>query len=231
MLSSEEHLRRVIRATLLNEQVNQRVASPEFKRWFGRSMLVDPAGNPIKLYHGTRRSFNVFNLSEFGNYGPGIYLTASSANAAGFASGRHHDPNAAGGGSVMPLYARLVNPLIIVEAPSAAPQIRTINGELTPGHEALQEKLSTLNAAVEYMGGRGSKEFSREVRALGHDGIIVDFTGLMTDPADMVASGITKEELTMGEVIVFDPRQVKSALGNPGTYDPDDPNIVTERDK
>ena len=131
----------------------------------------------------------------------------------------------------MPLYVRLVNRLIIVEAPSAGPQIRTISGELTPGHEALQEKLSTLDAAVEYMGGRGSKEFSREVRELGHDGIIVDFTGIMTDPADMAASGITKEEIAMAEVIVFDPRQVKSALGNPGTYDPDDPSIVSERDK
>lgn len=229
MRITESHLRKLIRAVLQENKLQ--TLTPEFKRWFGRSMLVDPAGNPIKLYHGTRGNFNVFNLSEFGNYGPGIYLTASRANAAIFAAGRHQDPNAAGGGSVMPLYVRLVNPLIIVEAPSAGPQIRTISGELTPGHEALQEKLSTLDAAVEYMGGRGSKEFSREVRELGHDGIIVDFTGIMTDPADMAASGITKEEIAMAEVIVFDPRQVKSALGNPGTYDPDDPSIVSERDK
>ena len=190
--------------------------------------MVDPAGNPIKLYHGTRGSFNVFNLSEFGNYGPGIYLTASRENASMFAKGKHRYAADEGGSSVMSLYVRLVNPLIIVESNSVGPRISTISGELSPGHEALQEKLSTLGAAVEYMGGSGGNEFSNEVRSLGHDGIIVDFTGIITDLADMAASGITKEELTMAEVIVFDPRQVKSALGNQGIYDPDDPNIVSE---
>ena len=226
MRITESQLRQAIRGIL--QENSHQTLTPEFKRWFGRSMMVDPAGNPIKLYHGTRASFNVFNLSELGNYGPGIYLTASRENAAAFATGRHRDPDAIGGSSVMPLYVRLVNPLIIVESNSAGPRISTINGELSPGHEALQEKLSTIGAAVEYMGGRGANEFSSEVRSLGHDGIIVDFTGIITDLADMAASGVTKEELTMAEVIVFDPRQVKSALGNQGIYDPDDPNIVSE---
>ena len=225
MRITEAHLRRMIRGIL--QENRHQTLSPEFRRWFGRSMMVDPAGNPIRLYHGTSGSFNVFNLSEFGKYGPGIYLTASRENAAGFASGMR-GPDMVGP-SVMPLYVRLVNPLILVET-NKGPLINTISGELTPGHEALQEKISTLSAAVEYMGGKGS-EFSREVRSLGHDGIIVDFSGFLSDPAaaaEAAASGITREEMMMAEVIVFDPRQVKSALGNPGTYDPDDPSIVSE---
>ena len=227
MRITKSQLRQVIRGIL--QEHKQQTLTPEFRSWFGRSMMVDPAGNPIKLYHGTRGTFDVFNLGEFGKYGPGIYLSASRDNAGGFATGRHRGHDADGGSSVMPLYVRLVNPLILIES-DAGPRINTISGELTPGHEALQEKLSTLSSAVEYMGGRGN-EFSREVRSLGHDGIIVDLSGYLEDPAvaaDMVSSGITREELAMAEVIIFDPRQLKSALGNTGTYDPEDPSIVTE---
>lgn len=229
MRITESHLRKLIRAVLQENRLQ--TLTPEFKRWFGASMMVDPSGNPIKLYHGTRGSFDVFNLSEFGKYGPGIYLTASRDNAAGFATGRHRDPDADGGSSVMPLYVRMVNPLILSET-NDGPRISTISGELTPGHEVLQGKLSTLSSAIEYMGGKGN-EFSREVRSLGHDGIIVDFSGFLEDPAaaaEMAASGITREELMMAEVIVFDPRQVKSAIGNTGTYDPDEPSVVREGD-
>jgi len=29
--------------------------TPEFKRWFGNSKLVDKDGKPLMLYHGTNR--------------------------------------------------------------------------------------------------------------------------------------------------------------------------------
>lgn len=229
MRITESHLRKLIRAVL--QENRHQTLSPEFKRWFGRSVLVDPAGNPIKLYHGTRSSFSVFSLSEIGKYGPGIYLTASRGNAGGYATGGR-TAELSGGPSVMPLYVRLVNPLILAETDEGL-QVSTISGVLTPEHEALQERLSTTSSAVSYMSGMGN-EFAKDVRSLGHDGIIVDFSGILSDPAtaaEIETAGITKEELAMGEVIVYDPHQIKSALGNPGTYDPDDPSIVTERDK
>lgn len=219
----------MIRAVL--QENRQQTLSPEFRRWFGRSMLVDPNGNPVKLYHGTRGNFNVFNLSEFGKYGPGIYLSSSRENAGGYATGGRNDDRP-GAPSVMPLYVRLVNPLILAETGDGL-QVSTISGVLTPEHETLQERLSTTSSAVSYMSGMGN-EFAKDVRSLGHDGIIVDYSGILADPetaAEAAASGITREELAMAEVIVFDPRQLKSAIGNPGTYDPDDPSIVSEHDR
>jgi len=227
MRITESQLRQVIRGVL--QENKQQTLTPEFRRWFGRSMMVDPAGNPIRLYHGTSGSFNVFRPSTFGKYGPGIYLTASRENAASYASGDRNAAQSDSGPSVLPLYVRLVNPLILAET-SAGMQVITINGELSPAHEALQEKLSNIRSAVSYMGS-SDDAFTAEVRALGHDGIIIDYTGELADPdvaAEMATAGITREELAMGEVIIFDPRQLKSALGNPGTYDPEDPSIVTE---
>ncbi len=39
------------------------VDTPEFKSWFGESKVVDPAGKPLVVYHGTRNGdFNVFDV-------------------------------------------------------------------------------------------------------------------------------------------------------------------------
>ena len=37
-----------------------RVETPAFKKWFGDSKIVDEDGNPLVVYHGTKREFNVF---------------------------------------------------------------------------------------------------------------------------------------------------------------------------
>lgn len=64
--------------------------TPEFKRWFGGSKVVDESGNPKVMYHGTGRhetadvlegrktgytAFDQFKPSEDGLYGPGIYFS------------------------------------------------------------------------------------------------------------------------------------------------------------
>jgi len=227
MRITQGQLRQLIRGIL--QENNQKTLTPEFRRWFGRSMLVDPAGNPIKLYHGTRGSFNVFRPSASGNYGPGIYLSASKLNASDFSRRVPAGAWPTGGRSVMPLYVRLINPLILSQT-NAGIKINTISGVLSDRHEALQEKLATTASSVSYMGGAG-EQFALEVQTLGHDGIIVDFSGFLDDPGvaeEMAKTGMTREEISMAEVIVYDSHQLKSALGNPGTYDPENPSIVTE---
>jgi SPP1 gp7 family putative phage head morphogenesis protein len=46
----------------------QQVNSPEFKRWFGDSKVVDAAGKPLVVYHGTSATFDEFNVGEGGSY-------------------------------------------------------------------------------------------------------------------------------------------------------------------
>ena len=41
-------------------------ASPEFKRWFGDSKVVDAAGRPLVVYHWTDNDFTVFDMSMSG---------------------------------------------------------------------------------------------------------------------------------------------------------------------
>ncbi|MCP4372961.1 MAG: hypothetical protein GY797_33370 [Deltaproteobacteria bacterium] len=56
------------------------IQTPEFKKWFGDSKVVDDEGKPLVLYHGTTHKFESFER-ERGNienhYGKAIYFTDS----------------------------------------------------------------------------------------------------------------------------------------------------------
>jgi len=229
MRITEGQLRKVIRQTI--QENLQQTQTPEFKRWFGNSVIVDSNGDPVRLFHGSRSVFSVFKPSSFGKYGPGIYLTALKDMASNYATGRRADVEQEEdrNPSVYAVYARVVNPLIIAET-DRGPVLRTVSGRLSPAHEALQAKVRTTAAAVSYFSGADSS-FSKEVQALGHDGIIVDHTGALADPeaaAELAAAGVSALEMSMVEVVVFSPLQLKSAIGNIGQFDPEDPDITKE---
>jgi len=80
---------------------------PEFKQWFGNSKIVDEAGKPLRVYHGTGEEFTEFNpnaaIVSGNELGDGIYLTQSEVRAGAYAKGDS--------GNIMPLYARVENPL------------------------------------------------------------------------------------------------------------------------
>jgi hypothetical protein len=74
--------------------------TPEFKRWFGDSRVVDAQGEPLVVYHGTTQSFDTF-----GN-GTG-YFTAMP-DEANMYGGINTD-----GANVVPAYLSIKNPKVI----------------------------------------------------------------------------------------------------------------------
>ena len=57
--------------------------TPEFKAWFGKSVVVNRDGTPKKVMHGSTHAFEVFDPSkgdEEGFYGKGIYFTDSKVD-------------------------------------------------------------------------------------------------------------------------------------------------------
>jgi hypothetical protein len=79
--------------------------SPEFKKWFGDSKVVDGRGRPLVLYHGTNADFSTFRRSKEGKAGAGVYLTGDAAYTGMYSRGD--------GASVMPVYVSLKNPLVV----------------------------------------------------------------------------------------------------------------------
>ena len=65
----------------------------EFKKWFGRSKIVDNSGKPLVVYHGTNKRFNIFDdkligksTGNFGHYGYGFYFSKDIREAKTYGS-------------------------------------------------------------------------------------------------------------------------------------------------
>jgi hypothetical protein len=93
--------------------------TPEFRKWFGDSKVVDANGEPLVVYHGTDADITKFKMSkEGGALGNGIYITPSAEFAGEYAKRE--------GGNVMPLYASIKNPLIIDGSVTRDPMIEAL---------------------------------------------------------------------------------------------------------
>ena len=178
---------------------------PNFRRFFGNSKLRDEYGEPQRMYHATPENFSEFkaggiNPKISGNaiwMGPYADYQPAFHRIGGSQVNRFRE-----GANVMPLYARMENPLLIDD-------------------KAMEDWASTVFAG-------GSREFPNlmpqhwvdNIRSEGYDGI------MYTPPEKVLPSGETSRDQ---EYIVFDPKQIKSASGNRGTYDPEDPDINMAR--
>ena len=82
-------------------------STPAFRRWFGESKVVDGAGRPLVVYHGSRSSktFEVFRGSRRGWYGSGMYFTPDRDFAEGYAE--DSDGNV---GHLVSVYLRMERP-------------------------------------------------------------------------------------------------------------------------
>lgn len=168
-----------------------------FKAWFGHSKIVNDDGDPAVCYHATAADFKKFI--------PGGLNPKLSGAAMWFSMDPHNQPAAHNirtrtgykdGVHVMPVYIRMERPLVIDDMPS-------------------------LEWAREVFA-KGSREFpqlmaSDWVAEVTHDG---EYDGIIFDAVKL------GWEDAVVELIVFNPNQVKSALGNSGTFSKDDDDIT-----
>lgn len=142
----------------------ERTLTPEFKRWFGESKVVDAQGRPLVVYHGTPNDFKAFR--------GGAYFTADPdyANNTAAITAEAYDGSAA----VMPVYLSIKNPAI-----------RDVD-------------------FLEWIGYDGEKQ--AELESQGFDGVMTP---------------------DKSEIYPFRPEQIKSAIGNDGSFDDNDPNILS----
>lgn len=180
--------------------------TPEFRRWFGKSKVVDAQGRPQVVYHGTRyvlgpdyritdQGFEAFKTGGKGrdtSYGPGAYFATNPRQADSFAGayeregGGYHPASEHQGGHIYPVYLSLQNPI------GSAELVRKFEAQLN-GRVVADDDIGP--------------EIGAFARSLGHDGIYID-----------------EQEAW----IAFKPEQIKSATGNSGAFDPADPRMTRE---
>lgn len=89
-----------------------------FKRWFGKSKVVDDNGDPIVMYHGTPGDFSSFEKGEVNSrypYSIGFHFSTNPKEASAYTREgvNVREYRTIEGSNVMPVYLKAENPLII----------------------------------------------------------------------------------------------------------------------
>lgn len=105
-------------AAELRQEASSQVDTPEFRRWFGDSKVVDENGQPLVVYHGTDADFTTFDTSMAGRNFPeggdagtnAVYFTTDPSEASDIPFS-YERPTNTYGQNVMPVYLKIENPL------------------------------------------------------------------------------------------------------------------------
>lgn len=183
--------------------------SEAFKQWFGQSMVVDEKGAPQRVYRGDQNDIGtVFDpLRANAEGGKGVFFFTSSPRVANTYATRRRD----GGANITPVYLSLQNPLVVgfTEPFPVDPALQDAWFDREEAFSRSIDKVPYFERAI------------ARARAEGRDGVIFKgigdengggYDGMGGEPSDIYAA--------------FEPTQIKSAIGNRGTFDPNDPDIL-----
>lgn len=199
-----------------------------FSNWFGDSHVVEPKissrdkspNKPMVVYHGTPADISEFNpvgmgkvSHTFGDYETtrhGMFFAEDPEFASSFAqanTGGYKRP----GANVLPVHLSIQNPLYIEPHGISEEDVSKLT------QQGISEKwarnLGHPDYTWEAFDGDDGKFFVDALKAAGYDGVRYH----ETDPE-------TKE--AQRAWVAFNPTQIKSAIGNAGSYDPSDANIT-----
>lgn len=204
--------------------------TPAFQHWFGDSKVVDAYGRPLRMYHGTKHpriekfevGFNSWGNKEFAGNHKVISFTTDPAFANGYAGEKP-------GAIIYPVYIRSLNPgdyrnpehvKMVLDALEARRETWLAGVMVSHAHVWTPDVVETHRI----------KE-----RAYDRKMVLHGAWQVWEQPAIWQKFGWdgawTREqpEHPNSHILNFaiaDGRQVKSALGNRGSFDPDDPSII-----
>jgi len=222
--------------------------SPYFKKWFGKSKVVDEEGNPLVVYHGmpSKLKGSFFDPKKTGEghdvEGPGFYFTNERQEAAGYMRGEK--------GSVYDVYLKLENP---IDGNTRMPSRKTLETLIAKAHKSksiddMQNKFDAdldlfwesplsnwsesphaaveaqINAILNY--GSAHDAF----QTVWYDVFGANNEAYMKAMTEIGIDGVVLKSETRhagnDHYIVFSPEQIKSATGNRGTFDAGESNIL-----
>jgi len=213
-----------------------------FEAWFGQSVLRTSTGEPLVLYHGTHASFDRFDsfkqgtISDAGWYGAGFYFSPLASEANKYA---RED-----GASVMPVYVRIERPYYWHD--------ENERGLIQNYGPASQEKTAELKTAG-YDGVIVAKDYYSFANGMSDESwqLLIEASPVLANIGrerlpQLLASNeypyaklrdmygkafvdsLTPVRTEIVEVVAFEDTQIKSAIGNDGSYDRNDPSILSQ---
>ena len=181
--------------------------TPAFKAWFGKSTIVNKDGTPRVLYHGTAGDFTKFKLSDENHGIKAAYFTDNPITADNYVGikGSEGEPV-----SVMPVYVRMEHPFVMNDA--------DIEREV-PGYD-----FDTFKSMVQDVVSEGKHDGIIVLNARDDQGVRINEKGELDFVGEKEVD--KKGGLRTNIYIVLDPKQVKSATGNRGTFNPKSADIT-----
>ena len=177
--------------------------NPAFAKWFGKSQVVDEAGKPAVVYHGTRAPEPFSAFSQRGAEATGRWTRDAGADI-----GFHFSPEeetASLYGKVGKYHLKMENPIRISEKDVRATQDEWLSGlefSDNPEHTSLADFIRQTDAFDEPGSGYynyGLGVLTRAAKRSGHDGAIFTRQRDFTD------------DRPIDEYIVFSPKNIKQA--------------------
>ena len=198
--------------------------SAKFHAWFGKSVVRDSKGKPIRCFHGTPHQFDKFdlNFAAKGNdqYGIGFYFT-DNADVASTYSGEN--------GSVLPCYLKIVKP-IDFDRPRNITQLQITKLVSAIGPKLMKDALSNhidvdsvgfrvaLNQYAKFYEGTDLLQAARGIWNDIYEGTPLAGHFPKLFKAVTGYDGIIVRRSNGNIYVVFTPQQIKSAVGNDGRY-------------
>jgi len=195
--------------------------TPEFKAWFGDSKVVDADGKPLVVYHATTYGdFNEFTKAEQrkGMAGFGFYFSDSNGSNVYAEHSQRFKMDRSWKGepkrvNIMPAFLRMDNPL---RADNIADVARRFNDK---GAFGVGRSVAGL-----------SDDAKTAIQLAGYDGVITnEYVRKKRDGSLEIVSPHDKGAIKHPVYVVFEPTQIKSAIGNNGQFDPENPDIGFSR--
>ncbi len=168
-----------------------------FWRWFGKSKVVDERGEPLVVYHGTAQKFTEFKADpDLHAEIPVYFFTPDIRYAEGYAGSSGH---------IIPAYLSVQKIFDTREKRCMNLMKKALKDD---GNQAWEIKAYIEDYFCDGLPHWGNMDAVTVALANGFDGVV-----------------LCEREGKYTSIVVFDPRQIKSATGNDGTWDKDDPDI------
>jgi len=213
--------------------------TPEFKKWFGNSKVVDANGKPSMVYHGTSTPFNIFK-----DFKHGIHFTDNEATAKQYATGIDKNLSKNKNSKECKNLEREIE--FIKEQLSKVYEKNRSLPKGQPNDESFwtfEHKIQELEAEKLNLLGFNKNKLIKKVYlsmqnpsiydAGGEKVSLIQINTLVRDRRSKGYDGLIIKDIEHGKVgnyethyIVFSPTQIKSATGNRGTFDPKNPDIT-----
>jgi len=190
--------------------------TPGFKTWFAGSKAVDEDGKPVRVYHGTKGSFDSFdtNGGEGKTHGTGTFFSSDSRIAETY------------GTTIMPVYLKLMNPLVVqaVNIKGKSYNWQHIGKDAyVEGEDGGQEDLFDLFGVYNDEDKDASTDdIAHLARKMGRDGAII---------RNVKDFGSLSHKAKSDVYVAFYPNQIKSAIGNSGAFDPGSNSITAAAER